>query len=1186
MKLRLRQVVFVLFAFFFGGHLAIAQTCDVTWRKADNPHVISGTVTIPANQIVCLEAGVQVQFASDGVLDLLGTIVGDGTASDPITFTGLNVFPNRILLPGTLDLQFADVGVPVNLNRGTFLFRDGRFRARGLIFGGFAFLSLENVVFDSNDPIQGNNANITASSFTAVLRNVTFRNRAYFSLYNSYVFPDGLVSETSAFHGLEFGSLVQPLYLANLSITNSAGAGLKLSGGNYFIGPNVVIANAEYPIAGAAGLLPGSQVPASGNRNNWVETGQASGELIFAPISVPYVMTAFNGGVTFLPGVTIKARPGFAFNSEGGGVRLLGLPEAPITIEPLTAGQKWISGQFNTPGDRLEYVTLNGSQLGIVNPGGAGASYYIDQSILRNHDTALTSPGFSSAFLQGNLFAANGVAIDDAEGTASVSGRTNPNLFEGNSAAVNAYANNSDVRYNWWNAPSGPASPLNPGGTGDILNGSRPRFQPFRTARPDLTDRPPIVRLPSVPYGFALGSYQGLLDARSRQIITWRATDDRQIVKQKIFFSPAGNERDSFTIIADNLPASQTSFDLNVPSVGFQPSGLPAFVRVVAIDDRGQEGWDEWQVLVPSDETPGNLNITTNLAGQTFRGGDRFPVSWTSTFPFGESYQVFLLLDGDRKLLSGASGNATGTFSEVIIPFVSTDSARLAVVVFGSINRQEWFFSPPFSIRPEARFPDAPPVVTLNSPAANAQFPAGSSIPIQWTATDDEAVRRFDLQASTDGARTWVSIAENLPATATSFAWQPNFSGSLNDVRVRVVATDLRFQNSSAGANRIFGITSPANAAPSTQLTFPSNNASFASGKSIFLAANASDPDGNVSRVEFYATVDYLGQGGSPSTTLIGSDATAPYQVAWNYPSADTYAITARVIDNRGGTTVSAPINVTVTPVNPQAPLPISPPELTEPRDGAALPANSPVTLLATPGNGNRPIVRVEFYRGTTLIGSDTTPPYSVTVNNVPNGRQTFFARAVANNGAESTSALADVSIGLPTAIGAVSRKTHGSAGVFDVDLPLSGTPAVESRSSTAGHSLVFTFSNPIASGSAAITSGSATLNGSPTFSGNTMTVNLTGVANAQTLTVSLSNVTDTFGQVLLSTSVSMSVLLGDSNGNNSVTASDIAQTKASVGAALSSANFRSDFNLSGAINATDVAIAKAAASGAAAPAR
>src|SRR6478735_7061054 len=99
-------------------------------------------------------------------------------------------------------------------------------------------------------------------------------------------------------------------------------------------------------------------------------------------------------------------------------------------------------------------------------------------------------------------------------------------------------------------------------------------------------------------------------------------------------------------------------------------------------------------------------------------------------------------------------------------------------------------------------------------------------------------------------------------------------------------------------------------------------------------------------------------------------------------------------------------------------------------------------------------------------------------------------------------------------ATSAVSRKTHGPAGFFDIPLPLSAAPGVECR---AGGDLliVITFSNPIASGNAAVISGVGSVAGSPTVSGNTITVNLTGVANAQMITVRLSNVTDSFSQVL-----------------------------------------------------------------------
>ena len=75
----------------------------------------------------------------------------------------------------------------------------------------------------------------------------------------------------------------------------------------------------------------------------------------------------------------------------------------------------------------------------------------------------------------------------------------------------------------------------------------------------------------------------------------------------------------------------------------------------------------------------------------------------------------------------------------------------------------------------------------------------------------------------------------------------------------------------------------------------------------------------------------------------------------------------------------------------------------------------------------------------------------------------------------------------------AVSRKTHGSAGSFDLNLPLAGS-AVEPRGGT--HTLVFTFSANVTAGSAKCHCRDRRReSGSPGFSGNTMTVNLSGVA-------------------------------------------------------------------------------------------
>ena len=158
----------------------------------------------------------------------------------------------------------------------------------------------------------------------------------------------------------------------------------------------------------------------------------------------------------------------------------------------------------------------------------------------------------------------------------------------------------------------------------------------------------------------------------------------------------------------------------------------------------------------------------------------------------------------------------------------------------------------------------------------------------------------------------------------------------------------------------------------------------------------------------------------------------------------------------------------------------------------------------------------------------------------------------------------------------AVSRMTHGGAGDFDIDLPLAGEPGVECRNGGGNHTLVVTFTNTMVSGNASVTSGTGTVAGSPTFSGNTMTINLTGVADVQKLTVTLSSVTDIFAQVMPDTPVSVNILIGDTTGNKTVNASDVAQAKAQSGLPVTAANFREDINADGTITASDIGQVKA----------
>jgi hypothetical protein len=71
------------------------------------------------------------------------------------------------------------------------------------------------------------------------------------------------------------------------------------------------------------------------------------------------------------------------------------------------------------------------------------------------------------------------------------------------------------------------------------------------------------------------------------------------------------------------------------------------------------------------------------------------------------------------------------------------------------------------------------------------------------------------------------------------------------------------------------------------------------------LAATATDTDGTITKVEFWA-----------DTTLIATDTTSPYSFSWTNMLAGSHGLKAVAFDNRGATTQSSTIDVTVKPPN------------------------------------------------------------------------------------------------------------------------------------------------------------------------------------------------------------------------------------------------------------------------------
>lgn len=209
--------------------------------------------------------------------------------------------------------------------------------------------------------------------------------------------------------------------------------------------------------------------------------------------------------------------------------------------------------------------------------------------------------------------------------------------------------------------------------------------------------------------------------------------------------------------------------------------------------------------------------------------------------------------------------------------------------------------------------------------------------------------------------------------------------------------------------------------------------------------------------------------------------------------------------------------------------------------------------------------------------GASATVDIVVTVNSNASGTLSNTASVsaatsdptLANNTATAVTTVNTAPI--PT--GVVSRKIHGGAGTYDIDL-LSPAPGIECRTGgvNGDHQVVVSFALPVTLGSAGVTSGTGSVS-NVSVVGNQVFVDLTGVANAQAVGITLFGVNDGSGPG--DVVVPMKVLLGDTNEDTSVNSADISQTKSRSGTAVTGSNFRSDVTVDGNLNSADIGLVK-----------
>ena len=285
--------------------------------------------------------------------------------------------------------------------------------------------------------------------------------------------------------------------------------------------------------------------------------------------------------------------------------------------------------------------------------------------------------------------------------------------------------------------------------------------------------------------------------------------------------------------------------------------------------------------------------------------------------------------------------------------------------------------SPAVLVEVDNTLPDA----ALASPAPG-MFLRGSAT-LEATASDTGGVARVDFYA--DG--TLIGTDTTAPYTAS---WST--AGVADGAHTLTVKATDGAGNARTSAGVAVTVD---NTAPVTAISAPAQNASVQG--TVPVSATASDA-GGVARVEFYA-----GQ------TLLGTASVAPYGVSWDTTALATgtvVTLTTRAYDLAGNVTVSASRTVTVDHTAPTV-------AITSPANGTSFSFLTFSTTIQASASDNRGVTQVVFYDGASVIGTDTTAPYSVTWNlgSVPKGTHTLTAKAYDAAGNVTTSAPVSVKV-------------------------------------------------------------------------------------------------------------------------------------------------------------------------------
>jgi regulation of enolase protein 1 (concanavalin A-like superfamily) len=465
----------------------------------------------------------------------------------------------------------------------------------------------------------------------------------------------------------------------------------------------------------------------------------------------------------------------------------------------------------------------------------------------------------------------------------------------------------------------------------------------------------------------------------------WRGSDQFHFVSQPL--------QGDVEVIA-RVASLQHANDWSKAGIMIRES-LSAGSRNASMLATGTQGWAFQRRLVTG-------STSYHLAGPSGAAP-----GWVRLVREGNLFSAYHSTNGTAWTLVGTDTITMAATVYVGLAVTSHDTAATATATFTNVTA-----------RAATTGTNQPPTVSITGPASGATYSEPATFVMTAAASDtDGTISRVELYQGTTLLKTDVttpySVSVTIPTAGT--------------YQLTAVATDSDGASTTSAPVSVT-VGAPSNQPPTVSLTSPAAGATYTAPASVSIGASASDSDGTIARVDFY-------QG----STLLNSDTTSPYGYNWTNVAAGSYQLTAVARDDDGATRTSTAVSVTVNSATNQAPA-VS---LTSPASGASFTAPANITLQATASDTDGTVTRVEFYRGTTLIGSDTTSPYSAVWTGATAGSYSLTARAVDDDGATRTSTAAAITVTaasnqLPTV--AITSPTAGQSFVAPASVTITAT--------------------------------------------------------------------------------------------------------------------------------------------------